>query len=68
MLDGWRGAPPADRKAAAKGIAALSRFIADFADDIVEVEINPFAVFAEGQGCLALDAVIVASEKRDKSS
>jgi len=63
LLDGWRGAPPADRKAAAKGIAAVSRFIADFADEILEVEINPFAVFAEGQGCLALDAVIVAKEK-----
>ena len=64
MLDGWRGAPPADRKAAAKGIAAVSRFIADFADEILEVEINPFAVFAEGEGCLALDAVIVAKARR----
>ena len=65
VLDGWRGAPPADRKAAAKGIAAVSRFIADFADEILEVEINPFAVFAEaeGEGCLALDAVIVVREK-----
>jgi len=68
VLDGWRGAPAADRKAAAKGIAALSRFIADFADEILEVEINPFAVFAEGQGCLALDAVIVAREKPEEDS
>jgi succinyl-CoA synthetase beta subunit len=52
VLDGWRGAPAADKKAAA-----------DFADEILEVEINPFAVFAEGQGCLALDAVIVAKQK-----
>ena len=63
VLEGWRGAPPADRKAAAQGIAAVSRFIADFADEVLEVEINPFAVFAEGQGCRALDAVIVAKEK-----
>jgi len=60
VLEGWRGAPPADKRAAAKGIAALSRFIADFADEVEEVEVNPFAVFAEGKGCLALDAVIVA--------
>jgi succinyl-CoA synthetase beta subunit len=40
----------------------VSRFIADFADEILEVEINPLAVFAEGEGCLALDAVIVARE------
>jgi len=62
VLNGWRGAPPADTKAAAKAIAAVSRFIADFADEVLEVEINPLAVFAEGQGCLALDAVIVARE------
>ena len=60
MLDGWRGGPVGDRKAAAKGIAALSRFIADFAGEVQEVEMNPFAVFEEGKGCLALDCVIVA--------
>ena len=32
-------------------------------EQILEVEINPYALFAEGQGCLALDAVIVAREK-----
>ena len=63
VLDGWRGGPLADRKAAAKGIAALSRFIADFAGELQEVEINPFAVFEEGKGCLALDCVIVGKEK-----
>jgi acyl-CoA synthetase (NDP forming) len=59
VLDGWRGAPPADKKAAAKTIAALSRFVADFADTVGEVEINPLSVFAEGKGCSALDCVIV---------
>jgi len=61
VLEGWRGKPAGDRRAAAKAIAALSRFIADFADEVQEVEINPLAVFEEGKGCLALDAVIVAS-------
>jgi succinyl-CoA synthetase beta subunit len=59
VLEGWRGAPPADRKAVARCISAVSRFIADFADEVSEVEINPLAVFPEGQGCLALDCVIV---------
>ena len=63
VLEGWRGRPPGDRNAAARGVAALSRFIADFADEVQEVEINPFAVFEEGKGCLALDCVIVAKEK-----
>ncbi|HEV8110647.1 MAG TPA: acetate--CoA ligase family protein [Burkholderiales bacterium] len=59
ILDGWRGAPAGDKLAAAKGISAISRFIADFADEVGEVEINPFAVLEEGRGCLALDCVIV---------
>jgi acyl-CoA synthetase (NDP forming) len=59
VLDGWRGAPRGDTKAVAQTIAALSRFIADFAVDLQEVEINPLAVLEEGKGCLALDCVIV---------
>jgi acyl-CoA synthetase (NDP forming) len=59
VLDGWRGGPAGDKKAAAKGISAVSRFIAEFAEKVQEVEINPFAVFEEGKGCLALDCVIV---------
>ncbi len=59
LLEGWRGAPPADKRAIAPTVAALSRFIADFAGEVSEVEINPLAVLAEGKGCVALDCVIV---------
>ena len=45
--------------AAARTVAALSRFIADFRDRVAEVEINPLSVMAEGQGAVALDCVIV---------
>ena len=58
-LCGFRGKPPGDLRAVAEAVAALSRFIADFADAIAEVEINPLAVFAEGKGCVALDAAIL---------
>jgi acyl-CoA synthetase (NDP forming) len=63
VLDGWRGARPGDAKAAARGISALSRFIAEFADEVQEVEINPFAVLEDGKGCLALDCVIIPAKK-----
>jgi len=59
VLDGWRGGAAGDRAAAAKAISAVSHFIADFAGQVREVEINPFAVFEEGKGCLALDCVII---------
>jgi acetate---CoA ligase (ADP-forming) len=59
LLEGWRGARPADVAAAAKTVSALSRFIADFEAEVREVEINPLAVLEQGAGSLALDAVIV---------
>jgi acyl-CoA synthetase (NDP forming) len=61
LLDGWRGAPVCDRIALGETISALSRFVSDFSETVSEVEINPLAVFAEGQGCMALDCVIVPS-------
>jgi acyl-CoA synthetase (NDP forming) len=63
LLDGFRGRPRGDRAAAVRAVSALSHFIADFADDIVEVEVNPLAVMPEGQGCSALDCVIIAKNK-----
>lgn len=59
VLDGWRGSAAGDKAATAKAISAVSHFITDFASEIHEVELNPLAVFEEGQGCLALDCVIV---------
>lgn len=59
LLAGWRGKAVADIRAAARAVAALSRFIVDFRGSVAEVEINPLAVMAVGQGCRALDAVIV---------
>jgi acetate---CoA ligase (ADP-forming) len=63
LLNGWRGAKPADVAAVAKTVSALSRFIDDFETDVSEVEINPLAVLERGSGCVALDAVIVTKEK-----
>jgi len=59
LLDGVRGAPPADRAALAKLMATLSRFAADHADLIEEVDLNPVIVHPEGQGITVVDALIV---------
>lgn len=63
LLEGWRGAPAGDKRAVARTVAALSRFIADFVGEVREIEINPLAVLAEGQGCAALDCVIVPASQ-----
>ena len=65
VLDGWRGAAAGDKTGRGARDRALSRFIADFADEIDEVEINPFAVLEEGKGCLALDCVIVPQKEKE---
>jgi hypothetical protein len=59
VLDGARGRPRADLPAAARAIAALSRFAAQHADSVAEIDINPMLLLPEGQGAVALDALIV---------
>ncbi|MFZ3236955.1 MAG: acetate--CoA ligase family protein [Stellaceae bacterium] len=59
MLEGVRGAPPADRAALADLIGALSRFAADHADLIEEIDLNPVIVHPQGQGLTVVDALIV---------
>jgi acyl-CoA synthetase (NDP forming) len=59
VLDGARGRPRADLPAAARAIAALSRFAAQHAETVAEIDINPMLLLPEGQGAVALDALIV---------
>jgi hypothetical protein len=59
LLDGVRGAPPADRAALAELIVTLSRFAADHADLIEEIDLNPVIVHPQGQGLSVVDALIV---------
>jgi acetate---CoA ligase (ADP-forming) len=59
LLDGVRGAPPADRAALAQLIVTLSRFASDHADLIEEIDLNPVIVHPERQGLTVVDALIV---------
>jgi succinyl-CoA synthetase beta subunit len=59
LLSGWRGRPRGDVAEAARAVVALSCFIAEFRDDVAEVEINPLGVLPDGRGVIAMDALIV---------
>ena len=59
VLEGVRGRPRFDVDALATAVAALSRFAAAHADAIESVDVNPFVVLPEGEGGLALDALII---------
>lgn len=57
LLDGFRGAPVMDIGAVADVVQRLGRMVAA-TPAIREVDLNPVIVYPEGQGALALDALI----------
>jgi acyl-CoA synthetase (NDP forming) len=58
VLQGARGHKPADIGVVVDAILRLAQLLVDF-PEIKEVDINPFKVFSEGEGCLALDARMI---------
>lgn len=59
MLEGVRGAAPADIDALARLLVQLSRFAAAHAGQFSSIDLNPVVVMPRGQGVLALDALII---------
>jgi hypothetical protein len=57
LLDGARGAPPADVGAVARAVVRLSRLALDLGDDLDALDINP--LIAGPGGCVAADALMV---------
>ncbi len=57
LLDEFRGTPARDIDSVVDAIMALAAFIAAH-PEVREIDINPLMVFAKGEGCLALDALI----------
>jgi len=60
VLQGIRGKPPADIKAAKLCILRLSAMVSNH-PEIAELDINPLIVYPEGQGCVVADARIILS-------
>jgi len=65
LLQGLRGAPPADLDALAEALARLSVLAAAGAERIESIDVNPFLVLPEGEGAVALDALIVLRRGND---
>jgi len=58
LLNCFRGCPQADLNAAADVILAVAGMVEKDPSSIVELDINPLMVLAEGQGAIAADALI----------
>jgi acyl-CoA synthetase (NDP forming) len=64
LLEGLRGAPPADRSALVDAIVRVGQLAAD-CPEIAELDVNPLMVLPAGQGALAADVrIILESNKR----
>ncbi len=57
LLDGVRGAPPADVDALARVLVAFSRLAVDLGDRLAAVDANP--VICGPDGCVAVDALVM---------
>jgi acyl-CoA synthetase (NDP forming) len=57
MLDGARGAPPADIDALARAVSRLSVLAADLGEQLDALDVNPMIVTSHG--CVAVDALVV---------
>lgn len=58
LLKGFRGSPPADLDAAADAVLAVADMVMENPGSIVELDINPLMLRAEGKGVVAADALI----------
>ena len=59
LLTGFRGSPRLDIGALARLVERLGAVVRG-TPEIAEIDLNPVVVFPEGQGCVALDALIQA--------
>ncbi|MEU6677981.1 acetate--CoA ligase family protein [Streptomyces sp. NPDC046853] len=59
LLDGVRGAPPADVDALVEVVLRVQRMALELGDELAELDINPLMVLPRGQGAVALDALAI---------
>ena len=61
MLTGYRGRPGGDINAVINAILSIAAFAEDNWSTLLELDVNPLMVLADGQGVLAVDALISMS-------
>ena len=67
LLDGVRGEPPVDKETLIEALLRIGQLVLDF-PEIAELDINPFIVYEEGRGGVALDMRLILRKTESKSS
>jgi acyl-CoA synthetase (NDP forming) len=68
VVRGFRGLPRGDVAALARAVARLSRLALDPLRRVAEAEANPVIVRAEGEGAIAVDALVVLARDGAESA
>ena len=66
LMAGYRGGPRGDRRATIETILAIVAYAEAHAARLEELDINPLLVLPEGQGAVAVDALIRLREEREE--
>lgn len=67
LLDGVRGEPPVDKAILVDALLRIGQLVLDF-PEIAELDINPFIVYEEGRGGVALDMRLILLKTESKPS
>jgi acetyl coenzyme A synthetase (ADP forming)-like protein len=62
LLEGVRGDPPTDKAALIDTLLRIGQLVLDF-PEIVELDINPFMLYRDGQGGIAIDMRLILEVK-----
>jgi acetyl-CoA synthetase len=62
LLRGFRGRPAGDRAGLVEAIVRIGAFAMKERERLLEVDVNPLLVLAEGQGVVAVDALITLAD------
>jgi len=65
LLHGVRGRPAGDIEALVDVLMRVQRLAFEVGDQIAELDVNPLLVLPEGQGVVAVDALVRARARRD---
>jgi hypothetical protein len=63
LLEGFRGRPPADVPALIEVALACTRYAAANVERLAELDLNPVIVRPQGQGAVAVDALVRLREE-----